>query len=152
MKNKTFAKFQHRMNTVYKSDSVRSWTYDFLYYTGMIMVSLLVTVATQILLTKGVPALLGRVDLPTSPTAYIFRLAHPLAVILAFWSCYLMKRNGTFRTRGYYTYVAGLAFGTMVSLWLLSGMVGKTHLMARVPGTLYQLGVTWIDRLTAMIA
>ena len=96
------------------------WVAKAIFIGKIALTSLIVSVLVQLFIIKGVPMVFGKVKLPLSPNSYTFRLAHPLAIIIAL---YLQKANQVFKKTIYqlYRYVASLSAMTVVSMWLLSG-------------------------------
>ena len=127
------------------------WVAKAIFIGKIALTSLIVSVLVQLFIIKGVPMVFGKVKLPLSPNSYTFRLAHPLAIIIAL---YLQKANQAyFKKQSYqlYRYVASLSAMTVVSMWLLSGMVSKGSLFTSIPRGLYSMLSKSFDSIVKLI-
>ena len=123
-----------------------------IFFGKIALTSLAVSILVQLLLIKGIPMVFGKVKLPLSPNSYTFRLAHPLAIIIAL---YLQKANQSyFKNQSYqlYRYVSSLSAVTVISMWLLSGMVAKGSLFSSIPKSIYLMLSRSFDSIVRMIA
>ena len=127
------------------------WVAKALFFGKIALTSLVVSILVQLLIIKGIPMVFGKVKLTLSPNSYTFRLAHPLAIIMAL---YLQKVNQSyFRNQSYqlYKYVASLSAMTVISMWLLSGMVAKGSIFSSIPKSLYLMLARSFDSVVKLI-
>ncbi len=127
------------------------WVAKGIFIGKIALTSLLVSILVQLLIIKGIPMVFGKVKLPLSPNSYTFRLAHPLAIIMAL---YLQKANQSyFKKQSYqlYRYVASLSAVTVISMWLLSGMVAKGSIFSSIPKSIYLMLASSFDSVVKLI-
>ena len=127
------------------------WVAKAIFIGKIALTSLVVSILVQLLIIKGIPMVFGKVKLPLSPNSYTFRLAHPLAIVIAI---YLQRANRSyFKNQSYqlYKYVASLSAVTVFSMWLLSGMVAKGSVFSSVPKSIYLMLSRSFDSIMKLI-